>query len=45
MKHTGVDRLLKEAFEDKGSSVAIDDLEWMDWKKLLNNKENIKDWK
>lgn len=39
------EKLLKEAFEDKGSSIFIDDLEWMDWNELLKHKESIKGWK
>ena len=39
------ERLLKEAFEDKGKAINIDELEWLDWKDLLKNKESIKGWK
>lgn len=39
------ERLLKEAFEDKGKAINVDELEWLDWKDLLKNKESIKGWK
>ena len=39
------ERLLKEAFEDKGKAINVDELEWLDWKDMLKNKESIKGWK
>lgn len=39
------ERLMGEAFYDRGPSVSIEELEWMEWKDLFNHKESIKGWK
>ena len=39
------ERLLGEVFEYKETTISIEDLEWMSWADLLENKENIKGWK
>ena len=45
MDENAAERLLKQAFEDKGTIISLYDKEWIRWKELLNHKNEIEGWK